>query len=273
MSTAASRRQAPRLASPASSPPAAPEAGASTSTCEACGWRWTTDGAAVCPACKRMGRCYSSERAETRAHKPWTPAEDNRLKWDWGTFSIVTLAKRMGRTEHGIYQRARKLRLALGAPAGSITVHEAARRLGFDRKTIMKVLREGGAKVVRGWSDPTYAKRAVAVRVVNLDEAIAAAEAWLAKESVYRLAPRIGVSHTQLRMLLIRAGEVPPPPRAEWRVSEVRAREVVAAWLANWRRGRKPKLLRGLASPTAPAESGVTTRARGAVGTVSRRAA
>jgi len=63
--------------------------------------------------------------------------------------------------------------------------------------------------------------------------------------------------YAALRLVLLDAQELVPLVRARLRRQAVAVLEERA----------------GLASPTAPAESGVTTRARGAVGTVSRRAA
>lgn len=68
-----------------------------------------------------------------RFHKPWTPAEDKVLLLEWGEVSPRVLkAKLRGRSWSGIYNRAIKvLHLPYGFPQGTVSIKEAARRLGY----------------------------------------------------------------------------------------------------------------------------------------------
>ena len=259
MSPAAQRRQAPRLASPASSPPVAPASGAPTSTCEACGWRWTTDGAAVCPACKRREaeadflRKHYAERGQpwcaeqlgltprqvqrrTRAlglrrRELWTPKDRDMLIFQWGPKGIKEIAGHIGRTPRAAYDRAGKLGLGRGCPRGYVYLSHLARETGYSRCTMRMILAWAGVGVSRGPKNPQREGRKHLTWIVDHGLGLEAVDRWLEAESVNHAAKRFCMHSETLKRWLVQDGRAGSPPahQMRWMVPTSLVDAVVAA--------------------------------------------
>lgn len=176
--------------------------------------------------------------AETR--HLWTEADTQALTWDWGTHTISAIAKKLKRSEAAVYIKAKKLRLGIGCPQGWVRVVVAARRIGVDRRTLMRILKAAGVPVKKSWSTPVKDRR-FHFWVVEYDLAV---EAWEQRAGMYPvnvIADHCGVSHTYMRTLLLRAGKKPPARNCIWYVTAEEAFAVVRAWLE----GRDGKAIGG----------------------------
>lgn len=71
----------------------------------------------------------------------WTPEEDEKVRMLWGLISISALAKRLGRSVHGVAMRARALHVLPAREAhGLITLGGAQRISGYDRAKLQAVI-------------------------------------------------------------------------------------------------------------------------------------
>ena len=90
----------------------------------------------------------------------WTEKEDAQLQFDWGVFTVATLAKRMDRSKQAIVQRARIL--GLGAPTrNTVTVVTLARTTGYDKSQIKSAARALGMHIGKAPSTTLSAKTTV----------------------------------------------------------------------------------------------------------------
>ena len=115
-----------------------------------------------------------------QVRRPWTPAEDAILRREWGELGARGLrAKLPGRTWLAIREQALRLRLG-PANQGRVSVAEAARRAGYDRKSLCRILDLQGVQVRRVWGERPDAKLTHPHRVVVWDEVREAVERHLA---------------------------------------------------------------------------------------------
>jgi hypothetical protein len=78
--------------------------------------------------------------AETRPCRTWTPEEIAVLWKHAGMMTIPLMAKRMSRSEHAI--RCKLAELGINCRQGMVTLMEAGKILGCDRKQVRKYLKE-----------------------------------------------------------------------------------------------------------------------------------
>lgn len=99
--------------------------------------------------------------------KRWTEEQDKQLAFDWGVFSLETIARRHGRTTTAIVERAKKL--SLGAPSrGTQTVSGLAEATGYGRTQIRNAARVLGISV--GRRTAAYVAKHRDRRYTSLDE-------------------------------------------------------------------------------------------------------
>jgi hypothetical protein len=177
------------------------------------------------------------KRRYVRSYKLWTEEEENRLRWDWGTIPLSKIARSMNRTERSVYDRAKQLGLKMGCPPGWVRISHAAEKIGIDKKSLIRLLKEENVPIKKSWSFPIKNKK-YSFLVVEFDLAV---EAWERRSSKYQLsvmAKICGVSRTQLKMLMIASGAKPPAKNVPWWVSPDDAFRVVRKWLVE-RAGKK----------------------------------
>lgn len=166
-----------------------------------------------------------------RLNRHWTVAEERKLWSYWGT-DLSILAQRFDRTEHAIYDKAKKMGLPLGCPEDCEVFSRAARRLGYDREKLTAILKWAGHKRRRRL---TYDRSEHHRWIVDTFEVDAAVELWhehmRTTETIAEAARRLGTGHLQVRAALAASSaELPPkPPRGcHWRVPIA---VIDAAWL------------------------------------------
>lgn len=78
----------------------------------------------------------------------WTVEEERRLEWEWGTCSLREMARRLGRPEGGVREKARKM--GLGSLArGTYSLARVAEMTGYDRGRIATAARRAGVNLSR----------------------------------------------------------------------------------------------------------------------------
>lgn len=165
----------------------------------------------------------------------WSDDEVIDLEYLWQSGkTIAEIAGEMGRTQLGVYQKARELGLpGQPLPDDCELVESATHRTGYDRKTLKKILDWAGVErlrppVPRGRYRKvragrkcrrvrSYAPRGHYANSTSIDEAIAA---WQQTETVARVAKRIGVCGQTLRRWLVSAGYSRPGKKKSWRVTQ-----------------------------------------------------
>jgi len=178
------------------------------------------------------------------------------LAWHYGQTSVRKLCEMLGRTPHGIRDRAwRKLkirhsrsRVSTGGFAG-ISVAEAASRLGYSQSAMVTLLKRHSVKIMaRERKDVTSRPECPHGRryIVKWEDAKAAVERDCQLVTVQWAADELGCSGPTLRSALVAAGHERPPIVAgarrggHWRI----AMGVAVAALAAWRErpvGAKPR--------------------------------
>lgn len=100
--------------------------------------------------------------------KPWTKAEEDLLSELWGTISIPTIAARLGRSESGIINRARRLELGPFLMAGDyVSLNQLMIALGHDSVDTYQL-----TSWIKNRNMPVHKKKRqkCSIRVVYLDE-------------------------------------------------------------------------------------------------------
>lgn len=173
---------------------------------------------------------------DLRQKRRWTEHADARLAFDWGVIPLREIAKRLGRTEAALYERARQLRLGLGCPQGHAYLTHIAVECGYSTRAMRYILRWAGVQLKRGMTRPGASKRGKGLHeyvtwVVERDRAREAVEAWLAAEYVSAAADRLGLDADTLTRLLVADGRAAKPDhKHRWRVPVELCDEVVAAY-------------------------------------------
>lgn len=159
-----------------------------------------------------------------RHYRRWTIKEAHRLRALWGVESVTSIAKKIGRSPITVYYFAQKLDLPLGCPQGFEYLTTAAKRTGFDTKSLRAVLAHAGKKIRLAMSKPLVKSRGTGPRkgqrthVVSPDDVDAAVRLWTTQECLPTAALRLGTTREILRAALLAAGHEPPPKRYRWRV-------------------------------------------------------
>ena len=158
-------------------------------------------------------------------NRRWTHAELQQLRWAWGEQDVGTIAKRVGRTKTACYDKARELGLT---EDGMLSQQEAARRSGFDSRTLLTVFAFAGVKVRKSRVGREEGPgRRWSIELETLERAVAV---WNATAPVATHAAEHGVDHKALRRWLVDAGHKPPVSGKgrEWRVTEEAVHEALA---------------------------------------------
>lgn len=163
----------------------------------------------------------------------WTPADDRVLRRMWETDRLSAIARTLDRTEQAVFQRAWELGMSRGIPRGHEYLNTAARRTGFAREQLAKILRWAGVAMHLTESHPSM-KRSSHYRYVDtydVDEAIAR---WMRTENVTAAARSRRLCEDTLRRWLLEAGHTPPKLRRgqqkpHWRLDGDVIDRVVAA--------------------------------------------
>ena len=100
----------------------------------------------------------------------WTPEEDERLRYEWGSLDIAQLAEKLGRTIGAIPARAQKL--GLGAPSlRTFTVDDLVRRSGCSRPRVMNAAEAMGIRLRHGRRTDPRQKKATADYAITAEQA------------------------------------------------------------------------------------------------------
>lgn len=174
---------------------------------------------------------HASQRravSKPRHHRPWTRAEDELLRFEWGSARLGDIARKLGRTKRAVYWRAAEVLKLSSVPAGFETLNAAAIRTGFERRSLRRILEAHGADIIVLSGAGIKAKRGTKQCIVSRVEVDDAVADWCASETPESAAKRCGVSATTLRQWLRDAGHESPFPGAIWRVPTRVIDEVVA---------------------------------------------
>lgn len=150
----------------------------------------------------------------------------------WGVWTIKRLAAELGRTPGAVHYKAYELGLELGCPDGYAYVKQAADHFGYSTDAFTNILR--WAKVPRRESLARPVKPTRAPwRIVNMELAAKAVDAWLKTEAVKPAARARGISHGRIYRILARYGQdLPRRPRhgKKWNIPSVVIDAAVEAW-------------------------------------------
>lgn len=149
---------------------------------------------------------------------------------------MTWIGKQIGRCPGGVYERAQRIGLSTKVDTGCVSVFVAARRMGVDNTTMMRILAWAEVEVERLIVNPRrkLKRKGTGMRYrVDLDEAREAMEKWLRCEAVATLAREFGVSPPTLRIALTRFGVERPEANKEWRVDPEVAKSALAAHRAS----------------------------------------
>lgn len=163
-----------------------------------------------------------------KAYRPWTSKDDHDLIDSWGELTIAQIARNLKRTPEAVYARAtEKLGLKRGCPEGFEYVSNAAKRTGFDLKTLWKVLAYSRVKVARAMSRPGKARGHYQTRIVDPYAVDRAVRAFIDAAPLNQHAIEHRLDLATLKRWLLLAKEhgaivdLPPLPKKQkgrWRV-------------------------------------------------------
>ena len=99
---------------------------------------------AALPARGTWSICNRARRLFGPLRRPkWTKRDEERLRAMWdASYTLPWLARKLGRTEKAVYEKAQSLGLHLGCPQGFEYLSAAARRTGCSTRQIRKALTE-----------------------------------------------------------------------------------------------------------------------------------
>jgi len=165
-----------------------------------------------------------------RHYRRWTRDDVKLLRDLWGTATLETVAKKLGRSPLTVYYFATKAGLQRGCPQGFEYLTAAAKRTGFDTGQLRAILASAGVKLRVAMALPKKRRHYHVVSPDLVDEAVAA---WMKLEGLPDAARRLGTTREVIRAALVAAGHEPPPVKFRWRVLP----EVATASLAAYRPG------------------------------------
>lgn len=151
-------------------------------------------------------------KRRARSHRPWSPEEDRVLAREWGEVCPRVLRSKItGRSWEAIYNRATKvLRLPYGLPQGTVSLKEAARRLGCSSvKSVRALARRQHVPIRLHPHPPTLGTKVHAWSCVDWEDV---REAYLHEanttETITGGAARHGLIDVTLARWLRRAGVI-----------------------------------------------------------------
>jgi hypothetical protein len=161
---------------------------------------------------------HRANRLKIPRRRWWTAAEAARQGILWGSpgLTLAALAKEFRRPPLAIYAKAHQLGLRRGVPDGYISISEAARRCGMERKPLLDLFRRSNVPTYETLARPTASK--YRFRYVDPDLAEKAVAAWTRTEILDPAARARGMCATTLRAILIAAGHRPPRRHTFWRL-------------------------------------------------------
>lgn len=166
--------------------------------------------------------------------KAWTREELAALELKWGTVSLAVLARKLGRTERAVWQRANRCGLTRGIRQS--TLHALGRELGASYDLLLAIVERAG---VRPLPDSTLSqrRRSAGHRQVYYDELRVreAFDTWLGSETMSAAAVRLGVHDSWLKRRLVRAGVYVEARRHRYLSKVIEA--AVATWKPRWADG------------------------------------
>lgn len=140
----------------------------------------------------------------------WTEMDEARLRKLWGLeLDLSEIAQRLGRTEITTYWRAAKMGLPLGCPPGWEYLNVSAKRVGYDAKTLRRILKASDVAIRLSLAAPKWGARPERVHprlIVHSASVDAAVAQWLEEEPVGVLARRLGICRETLQRRMERVG-------------------------------------------------------------------
>jgi len=113
----------------------------------------------------------------------WNSDEIRWMKLQWGERTLIQIANDLGRAAHATWMKSRQLKLP-SVPSGYIYIKELGEIVGFDRKTILKVVKKAKVKLWPVWSYPHRAQKTKKrIYIVRQAQATAKITAYLNRVS------------------------------------------------------------------------------------------
>lgn len=141
-------------------------------------------------------------------NKLWTADEQRWLVYWWGAKTAAYIARKLGRTECGVRQKARKL----GLDSQLVRLSALAREFGVDRDSLRAVLKKAGVVGLLMQDQRRRGKRYCQRVAYNRDDAREAFEAWHSRETLRAAAIRLDKNTHWLKRRLVATGAF----RATW---------------------------------------------------------
>ena len=132
----------------------------------------------------------------------WAGADQQWLVYWWGAKTAADIARRLGRTEGGVRQKARKL----GLDSQLVRLSALAREFGIDRDSLRALLKRAGVVALPMKDQRRTGKRYCQRIAYNRDDAREAFEVWHSRETVCAAAIRLGKDKHWLKRRLIVTG-------------------------------------------------------------------
>lgn len=174
---------------------------------------------------KRLDRSWFSIAYRARKlgiairRRRWTTEERAFLRQLWGTHTLRSLAKKMGRTVDGIYEQGRFMGLPMGCRPGHEYLTAAARRTGYHVASLRRILRWARVSIVLTMARPSKSHaRHHCVWPIDVDDAVGR---WCAAETPGVAARRLGLVPGAVRKALAKSTlKLPPRPKRyrQWQV-------------------------------------------------------
>lgn len=161
-----------------------------------------------------------------RHKKRWTEEERGIVRAGWGIRPLSEIARATGRSESAVYDEAVvHMRLGGGRAQGFEYIAEAARRVGYSRNALLRILRWAHVNIWQAVSKPgSHYRNARMVDPYDVDQAV---KAWCETETLSCASRRYGFAAELIREQLEAAegrGEIKLPARRagnHWRIPSV----------------------------------------------------
>jgi phage antirepressor YoqD-like protein len=140
----------------------------------------------------------------------WSAQEKSTLIEMWHEYTERAIRHALrGRTWRAIRVKARELGLSSGVPQGYVSLCDAAERIGYDIKTLRKILDQSGVRIHRRYTDTRPGKGQRYYRhYVEIDDAIDAVAKHSEIETVRAAAIARGIHRNKLQSWLIAEGAI-----------------------------------------------------------------
>lgn len=164
----------------------------------------------------------------------WTPEEEAVLAEYWPDGGVRALRERLpNRNWAGMRAHAKRM----GLPErwqGYLTIRQAAKRLGYDRKTVLAALNAAGVSTYMRGGKKAMSTAKFRHRVVEWDEAQDAVLSWMAKGRPIDAAKEAGVPYRTLLDWLRAAGVHTPCKGRPIRIDEEQMAAIIAKHKPAW---------------------------------------